>query len=707
MDFQKLALPTENPILVFLFLLLIILIAPILLRRISIPGIMGLIVAGVIIGPYGFHLIDRNLVVVFFGKIGLLYLMFLASLELDLQEFKNYQKKSVIFGILTFIIPFAIGIPVSIYFLKYDVLSSILIASLFSTHTLVAYPIVSRLGIQRNEVVSVAVGGTVITDTLVLLILAVVNAYQNGKLGDVFLVKMIISMAFFVFIVLWVFPKLARWFFKNAEPDKIVHFLFVLILMIFASLLAELSGMDGIIGAFFAGLSLSRLIPHTSPIKSRIEFVGNSLFIPIFLIGVGMTINLNVVFGGTRTIIVASVLMFFAFLTKWLAAFFTQKIFNYTKYQRKLLFGLSSTHAAAILAVIVIGFKIGLLDEHVLNGTILLILVTCVLGSFITDKAGKAIAIREADLAPVAPAELERILVPIANPSTLNYLIELSVLFRKKNSKESIYFLSIVNDDANADIKVLSNKKLMAKATAAVAESDIPVRLVAIVDLNVSSGIRRAVKEHTISTVIMGWSRRKGTSGFIFGTTLDNVIHNINQEIVICKLNMSLNLFRKVYVLIPTNSSYEPGFKNLFYKFNLIIRQIQNDPVYYSDRRTLQLIKSQNDSNGFFKNAEYIYSPQSEKFQNIFDKVENSSLLLIMLARKSNISFTQHHELLPQIIDQHFDYLNVVIGYPRQLHGVTPNVILPEEDIGLDPIQDNIDRIRNVRYYLKNLIKKK
>jgi len=707
MDFQKLALPTENPILVFLFLLLIILIAPILLRRISIPGIMGLIVAGVIIGPYGFHLIDRNLVVVFFGKIGLLYLMFLASLELDLQEFKNYQKKSVIFGILTFIIPFAIGIPVSIYFLKYDVLSSILIASLFSTHTLVAYPIVSRLGIQRNEVVSVAVGGTVITDTLVLLILAVVNAYQNGKLGDVFLVKMIISMAFFVFIVLWVFPKLARWFFKNAEPDKIVHFLFVLILMIFASLLAELSGMDGIIGAFFAGLSLSRLIPHTSPIKSRIEFVGNSLFIPIFLIGVGMTINLNVVFGGTRTIIVASVLMFFAFLTKWLAAFFTQKIFNYTKYQRKLLFGLSSTHAAAILAVIVIGFKIGLLDEHVLNGTILLILVTCVLGSFITDKAGKAIAIREADLAPVAPAELERILVPIANPSTLNYLIELSVLFRKKNSKESIYFLSIVNDDANADIKVLSNKKLMAKATAAVAESDIPVRLVAIVDLNVSSGIRRAVKEHTISTVIMGWSRRKGTSGFIFGTTLDNVIHNINQEIVICKLNMSLNLFRKVYVLIPTNSSYEPGFKNLFYKFNLIIRQIQNDPVYYSDRRTLQLIKSQNDSNGFFKNAEYIYSPQSEKFQNIFDKVENSSLLLIMLARKSNISFTQHHELLPQIIDQHFDYLNVVIGYPRQLHGVTPNVILPEEDIGLDPIQDNIDRIRNVRDYLKNLIKKK
>jgi len=707
MNFHILKLPTDDPILLLLVLLIIILLGPILLRKISIPGIIGLIIAGVIIGPYGFHLLDRNLVLVFFGKIGLLYLMFLASLELDTLEFKKYKTRSYIFGILTFLIPFTIGIPVSFYILEYDFLSSILIASLFSTHTLVAYPIVSKLGIQRNEVVSVAVGGTIITDTLVLIILAIVNAYKGGDINDFFLIKMLISIAVFVFMVLFLFPKIARWFFKYAESDKSFHFLFVLVLMTSSALIAEIAGMDGIIGAFLAGLALNRLIPQNSPLKGRIEFVGNSLFIPVFLVSVGMIINLNVVFNGTRTLFVAGVLLFFAFLTKWLAALSTQKLFKYSTLQRRLLFGLSSTHAAAILAVIVIGFRIGLLDEHVLNGTIILILVTCVVGSFITEKAGKQLAIAEAESTPLLIENNERILVPVANPSSINNLMELSILLRKKTSKEAVYVLSVINDDENAQTQVQATKRTLVKATSIFSESEIPVRIVAIVDLNISSGIRRAITEHTISTIILGWGKRKATLGLLFGSTIGNIINQINQEVLFCKLNKAINLFTKIDILIPTNTSYEPGFNELFDKLTIIARQISSDPKFYTDRRTLQLIKKSNESKSIFKNASYIYSPQSEKFRDIFDKVDKSSLVLIMLSRKGNISYTSHHELLPQIIDSQYEDLNVIIGYPKQKLGSTSSVMLPEEDIGLDPIQDNIERLNNFQQKLRNFLKLK
>lgn len=705
MRIENYSFPTEDPLLILLMLIIAVYLAPLLFRKISLPGIIGLIVSGVIMGPAVLNLMERNLVIIFFQKIGLIYLMFLASLELDIQKVKKNTFKSSVFGILTFLIPFMIGTPVSHYLLGYDWLSSILLAIMFSTHTLVAYPVVSRKGITKNEVVSVAVGGTIITDTLVLLVLALISAFKSGEMNHYFIFRMSGSIIIFAVIVLYLFPIFARWFFKNAEPDRSIQFLFIFFLMILSAVLAELAGMDGIIGAFLVGLSLNRLIKSHHSLLGRIEFFGNTFFIPFFLVSVGMLVNLNIAFQSSRTIYVIVVLTVFAFLTKWIAAFVTQKLLNYNSLQRKLLFGLSSTHAAAILAVIIIGLKIGLFDEYILNATIILILVTCLIGSFVTEKAAREIAISSENLERDEPEMPLRILVPVANPATVDKLMDLAIILQRAKPDTSLYVLSVVNDDDDVYQKVLESKKLMNEIARPAVDSDIQVNIRTKVDLNVASGIIRAVKEHTISTVIMGWSGKKGTVGKIFGSTLDNVLNAVNEELLICKLSQKCIMFSSVYCLIPTNFSFEPGYNSLLKKFILIAKQVPASPVFYSDRRTLQLLKNNPEINQEFFNPEFRYSPWDEKFRSIFEKINNHSLVLIMLAKKGSVSYRQEHDLLPQIINEDFPDMNVIIAYPKQFPELTQGIILPEEDIGLDPIQDNINRLSRMGGKLARLLR--
>ncbi|HVB04130.1 MAG TPA: cation:proton antiporter, partial [Chitinophagaceae bacterium] len=400
------SLPLKDPVLIFSLLLFIILLAPVILRKFRIPSIIGLIIAGLVIGPHGLNLLSGSLMVNdgssinLFGKVGLLYIMFLAGLELDLNEFRRNRSRSLLFGILTFSFPFVMGTWVCLHLLHFSLMSSILISSMFSTHTLVAYPIASRLGLTRNKAVTVAVGGTIITDSAVLLILAIITGSSKGQLNQAFWIQMAISLVVFVSVVFWGFPVIGRWFFKNIKEDNASQYIFVLALVFLSAFMAEVAGIDAIIGAFMAGLALNRLIPHTSPIMNRIEFVGNALFIPFFLIGVGMLVDLRVLTNGTEALLVAGTLIAVSFTGKWIAAFLTQLFFRYSNLQRKVLFGLTSAHAAATLAVILVGYRIGLVNVEVLNGTVILILVTCLVASFITDKAGRKLAILEQDLLP-------------------------------------------------------------------------------------------------------------------------------------------------------------------------------------------------------------------------------------------------------------------------------------------------------------------
>ena len=390
--FRQLHLPFTSPVLIFTLILFIILLAPLLMAKIKMPDIVGFILAGVIAGPYCLNLLSKNPAVDLLATIGLLYIMFIAGLELNLTEFKNKRKRSLVFGLLTFSIPIVVGFPVCYYLLGYPLITSVLTASMFATHTLVAYPIVSKYKIAGNEAVAVTIGGTILTDTAVLILLAVIIAAKNGALTAAFWLQLTISLSAFAMIVFVVVPKLAKWFLNRPQSSNTAQYVFIMTAMFFSAFLAQMAGLEPIIGAFTAALSLNPLIPKPSKLFSNIQFAGNAIFIPFFLISVGMIVNLHALLSGWGALTVAICLTVAALAGKWLSAYFTQKIYSYSNTQRNLIFGLSSSHAAATLAIILIGYKSKIIDDNILNGTIILILITCITASFITELAGKKLS---------------------------------------------------------------------------------------------------------------------------------------------------------------------------------------------------------------------------------------------------------------------------------------------------------------------------
>ncbi|MCC6726713.1 MAG: cation:proton antiporter, partial [Saprospiraceae bacterium] len=430
--------PIRNPVFLMCVLLLTVLTVPALLQRFKLPGIVGLILMGAILGPHGINLLEQGDGIKLLSKVGLLYIMFWAGLEIDMDSFLKNRHKSGTFGMLTFGFPLLLGGFCTYFLLDLEWMGALLLAGMFSTHTLISYPIVNRLRIAKNEAVAVAVGGTIITDTLALLLLAVISGMAQGTMSGWFWVKLVLSLAVFGALVFGLLPRVARWFFRRVESDVTYHFVFVLAMLFVCGLLAELAGIEAIIGAFMAGLVLNRLIPHGSPLMNRIEFVGNALFIPAFLFYVGMIVNLHVFFKDIRTIETALILTSVALFTKWLAAMATKRIFGYTNDQGTLIFGLSSSHAAATIAIILIGYEIKLFDESVLNATIFLILVTCLISSFVTDRVARRMAAQNVHSHSTGLDNSQCILVPISNPASVVNLVDFAFLIKTPGRKEPV-----------------------------------------------------------------------------------------------------------------------------------------------------------------------------------------------------------------------------------------------------------------------------
>src|SRR5688572_25496776 len=449
-------LPFKNPVIIFSIVLFIILFAPILLNKLKFPPIIGLILAGIVIGPYGFQLLLRDSSIVLFGTVGLLYIMFTAGLEIDMEEFKKNRVKSFVFGLYTFLVPMILGTIVAYYILAFNLPTSILLSSMFASHTLLAYPIASRYGISRTRSVTLTIGGTIITDILALIVLAAIVGMQKGEISTAFWIRLAVSSAIFAAIVMFLFPVIARWFFKKFE-DNVSQYIFVLAMVFLGSFLAEAAGLEAIIGAFLSGLAMNRFIPHTSPLMNRIDFVGHALFIPFFLIGVGMLVDFSVLYKGLGALKVAGVMIVMAVITKYIAAWFTQKTFKLSSDERQLIFGLSNARVGATLAVVLVGYSvilgetvagepIRLLNEDVLNGAILMILVTCTVSSFTVEKASRNIALLETPK-PQEPSEnTERILLSLAYPDTLISLVDLALMLKPKKSKAALYALHVVDE---------------------------------------------------------------------------------------------------------------------------------------------------------------------------------------------------------------------------------------------------------------------
>ncbi len=702
----ELSLPVKDPVILFSLVLFIILLAPILFGKLRLPSIIGLIVSGILVGPHGFNLLARDASIVLFGTVGLLYIMFLAGMEIDLTDFKKNRNQSLAFGGFTFVIPMILGIVAGYFILQFSLTSSILLASMFASHTLLTYPLLGRFGITKNKAVSVTVGGTMITDTAALLVLAIIAGSTEGELNAFFWVKLVLSFSIFAFLILWGVPRLGRWFFKNLDTEGGAQFIFVLAVVFAAAALAELAGVEPIIGAFLAGLALNRLVPNTSPLMHRLEFVGNTLFIPFFLISVGMLVNIRVIFEGPQALLVAATMIAVAIVSKWLAAFLTQKTFKYTAVERNLIFGLSNSQAAATLAAVLIGYNLKLLDENVLNGTILMILVTCLVSSLVTQQAGKKQAVIESEKAPDVNQTPERILLPVADPQHTEELLELALMIKSPASSEPIYPLVVVKDDAEAREKMLINRQLIEKYThEEAAATENRIHLVSRVDHNVAGGILRAMKEIMITMVIINWNARITARERMFGSVLDQVLLHSQLMCLVSRLVYPLNTVARIIVVVPPNAEIETGFPGWIKTLQMLSRHSGSVIHFYGGQQTLQLIKPMMLEARPAVEAAYSIFENWSQFLTFTEEVTADDLFLIISARKGTLSHNKYLDKVPALLASHFTNTSFMILYPQQNPLRYPERVRQLDQMARLPLQNPFKRFSRAGLLIRKTIR--
>jgi len=721
-SFSELTLPLKDPILLFSLLLFIILFAPILLNKIKIPHLIGLIIAGAIIGPNGLNLMLRDSSIILFGTVGLLYIMFLAGLEIDMGDFKKNSGKSIYFGMLTFLIPMGVGTAAGYYILQYPLPTSILLASMFASHTLLAYPIVSKLGIAKDKAVNIAVGGTVITDTLALLVLAVIVGMSVGEITDAFWWRLSISVVLFGAFVMIMFPIIGRWFFKRYE-DSVSQYIFVLAMVYFGGFLAEVAGIEAIIGAFLAGLALNRLIPHTSPLMNRIEFVGNALFIPFFLIGVGMLIDFTAFFKDLETIKVAIVMTVIALSTKFLAAWITQKTFRFSADQRRLIFGLSSAQAAATLAAVLVGYNIilnqeeieaglfagqsvepvRLLSESILNGTILMILVTCTVASFVAQKGAKNLAMSDTSDDDDGDDD-ERILIPVSNQEIIVELMNLCVTIKSKKNKKGLFALNVINNkdiDSDAEKKA---KKILELASVSASATDNSVNELLRYDVSVVNGINSIVKENKITDLIIGMHKSLDENDKILGRKTERLIETSNLTTLIYRPIQPLSTIKRHLVIMPEKAEKETGFHLWLLKIWNIARNTGSTIVFYGNRQTLreiQLIQKRHPIQ-----AKFVEFSDWEGILSLSKEIKIDDNVIFVLSRKKNVSYDPTMEKIPNFINKYFAANNTTIIYPKQNPVNVKDQVNYKNPSVHNPLQENLERLDDIGKSLGNIFKK-
>ena len=703
--FDLFNLPLEDPVLIFSVVLGIILFAPIIFDKIRIPHSVGMILAGMILGPNGINLLSHDSSFELFGQVGILYIMFVAGIDMDMNDFKQNKNKSIVFGIFTFLIPMILGSVTGYYLIKeiiltvsgeasditwlqgdpstnitlikYCGLSAVVLASMYASNTLIAYPIISRFGVAKQRSVNITVGGTMITTILSLLVLAItLEVVRQGSIDYMFWVKLTISLGIYSFILFYLYPLVGRWFFKRFN-DNIAQYIFVLSMVFLSSFLAKMAGVEYIIGAFIAGVTLNRLVPRRSPLMNRIDFVGNAIFIPFFLISVGMIVNFKVIFDGYLTIVTAIVMTVVATLAKYLAAKLTQKVYKMEPEEGTMIFGLSNAQAAATLAAVTIayniiigtaadGSEIRLLSEEILNGTIVMILVTCTISSILTEKAARKLALKtDLETSENNYNPENRILIPVANPETLDSLMELALLIKEKKDKQPVYALKVIDDFQNAE-KVSQGKKLLDRASNIGAGADIKVKRISRYDLNISSGICNVVKEKNISDVVLGLHNKSTATDSFFGNMTDSLLSGVNRMIYIYKSVQPMSTIKRVVVATPPKCEFESGFNKWCNRVFTLASQTGGELVFYCTKETKEAIKEMATRTKTSVKIVYFLLADWEDFLILTREVHFNDLLLVVTARKQSISYTPELEKLPKQLGNYFSENSFIVLYPEQ-----------------------------------------
>ena len=654
------AFPVTEPTWIFLGVLCIVLFAPLIFNKLRMPHIIGMILAGLLVGPHGLNLLERDNSFELFGEVGLYYIMFLASLEINMQEMKQAKGGALLMGLAVFAIPIALGIIANLYILDYGLVASILLASMYASYTLISYPIVARYGLSRLRCVNFVVGGTIITDTLTLFVLAIIAGTSSGETDVWFVLLMLVKMLAVGFVIIFFFPRIARYFFRNYN-DSVIQYIFVMVMLFLGAGMMKLAGMEGILGAFITGLVLNRLIPHSSPLMRRIDFVGNAIFIPYFLIGVGMMIDLGVLFKGGNSLIVAAVMIVTALTGKWLASFFVSKVYRLSSGERNLMFGLSTSQAAATLAAAFVGHGIGLLNEDVLNGTILLILVTCIVSSIVSDRASRNLIISGKVLNNPTTVSSKKTLLALANPNMVDRLMDLALLVRKENTQIPLSAITVVLDE---DKKLQQQGSKVLDIAADIAASvNVPLLTKVRLTTNLAHGIIHEVKENDYRELILGFHKKETANDSFLGNVLPEVLNALDCQVVMARLNMPLNTLRTIHITFPAKAEFEAGFTYWVEETARMSCGLGCKIMYHGHPETIARIKEELKKYTPIE-ASFFETDGGNDLKRLSKIIHKDHLLIIVSARRGSISFRPSLDHIFVQLQRDYQDTSVLLIYP-------------------------------------------
>lgn len=663
--------PITNPTWIFLVVLVIILFAPLVFNRIRVPHLVGMILAGVFVGEHGLNILARDSSFELFGKMGLYYIMFLASLEMDMEGLKKNRTRGVVFGLITFAIPFIIGLGVGQWVLGFRWEASLLLSCILASHTLVAYPVVGRYGLSRHDSVTIAIAGTMLALLMALFTLAGISASAKGDISARFWVGFALKCTAYSFFIFFCYPRLTRAFFKKYS-DNVTQFTFVLVLLVLSAALSEAAGLEGLFGAFLAGLVLNRYIPRVSPLMNRIEFVGNALFIPYFLISVGMLINVRTLFDHREAIVVVLVIVVTATLTKWMAAWATQQVLRMKRAEREMLFGLSNAHAAGALAMIMVGTQLEiapgvyLIGDDVLNGIVLMILVSCVISSIVTDKAARKIAISETSAQTSGKETNERIMVALNNPDSVEQLIDTAIMMRNPKSQKEMIALQVCLDNGNVEQQLKLGKQNLERAAKAAAAADMQLSTYNRVGVNVVGSIMHSMKEFEASELILGLHHKRKLTESYLGNVASELLDRTNRQVIIVNYLMPVNVVHRIIVAVPERAELEAGFYQWLERISRMGEQLGCRIDFHAHPDTIRLIRPYVQMNHPSTRTSYAELEDWNDLLIVTRHLSYDHLFVLISARRGGISWQPAFDNLPTQLMRHFSNNSLMIIYPEQ-----------------------------------------
>lgn len=696
--------PITDPTLIFFVVMIIILSAPIIMGKLRIPHIIGMVLAGVLVGKYGLNILVRDDSFELFGKVGLYYIMFLASLEMNMDGIRKDGRRFLTFGLLTFSAPFVLTYFMSTELLGYSQQASLLLGCIMASNTLIAYPIVSRYGLQRKKSVSLSVGSSMISLLLALVTLAALVASHRESTGFWFWVWFVAKFFVYIGSMVLVIPRLTRWFLRRYS-DAVMQFIFVMSMLFMSAALSEAVGLEGIFGAFVAGLILNRYIPHVSPLMNRIEFIGNALFIPYFLIGVGMIIDLRALLHGGEALKVAVVMTVVATVSKWLAAWLTQLIYKMKPVERDLIFGLSNAQAAATLAAVLIGHEIilpdgsRLLNSDVLNGTVVMILFTCIISSFATERAAAKMVKDdedEADFKDAKKKEDENILIPVANPETIENLINMALTMKDKAKGTKYTALSVVSDTKETGSRdEVRGKQLLEKAANITASADTRLTMISRYDMNIASGILHTMKERNISELIIGLHRKSNIVDTFLGNISTTILKGTSKQLIIVKCLVPVNTINTIDVAVPPMAEYEVGFKKWIERLCRMSSQTGAKLFFYSNKNTLEKIDMVLKNRNATVRYEFRELSDWDDLLILTKYVKEEHMLVIISARNGTISHNATLEKLGTYLSKYFYNNSFIVLYPEQ-HAISEgtDMLIDSKLANVIAEQDNNEQLK-------------